>query len=146
MLETLSPLSVGHLVPTKCWTLPTDVIPFVWCGCDAARGRRCGIVLPLYGAIHVATAGGSHIFSVLPRRGELRTQKLKPHLVRTQSLNVLPLKPGVDQYIPIHLLPGNSSWLISTLLVHSLAFFPKPLLISPVLAVANTWFLCRPAE
>ena len=37
-----------------------------------------------------------------PRSGELRTQKLKSHLVRTQSLNVLPLKPGVGQYIAIH--------------------------------------------
>ena len=35
------------------------------------------------------------------RIGELRTQKLKSHLVRTQSLNVLPLKPGVGQYIAI---------------------------------------------
>ena len=33
-----------------------------------------------------------------PRSGELRTQKLKSHLVRTQSLNVLPLKPGVSVY------------------------------------------------
>ena len=24
--------------------------------------------------------------------------------------------------------------------------FPKPLPISPVLAIANTWFLCRPIE
>ena len=37
-----------------------------------------------------------------PRSGELRTQKLKSHLLRTQSLNVLPLKPGVGQYIAIH--------------------------------------------
>ena len=37
-----------------------------------------------------------------PRSGELRTQKLKSHLVRTQSLNVLPLKPGVGQCIAIH--------------------------------------------
>ena len=37
-----------------------------------------------------------------PRSGELRTQKLKSHLVRTQSLYVLPLKPGVGQYIAIH--------------------------------------------
>ena len=36
------------------------------------------------------------------RSGELRMQKLKSHLVRTQSLNVLPLKPGVGQYIAIH--------------------------------------------
>ena len=33
-----------------------------------------------------------------PRSGELRTRKLKSHLVRTQSLNVLPLKPGGGQY------------------------------------------------
>ena len=33
---------------------------------------------------------------------ELRTQKLKSHLVRTQSLNVLPLKSGVGQNIAIH--------------------------------------------
>ena len=37
-----------------------------------------------------------------PRSGELWTQKLKSHLVRIQSLNVLPLKPGVSQYIAIH--------------------------------------------
>ena len=36
------------------------------------------------------------------RSGELRTQKLMSHLVRTQSLNVLPLKPGAGQYIAIH--------------------------------------------
>ena len=28
-----------------------------------------------------------------PRSGELRTQNLKSHLVRTQSFNVLPFKP-----------------------------------------------------
>ena len=33
---------------------------------------------------------------------ELRTQELKSYLVRTQTLNVLPLKPGVVQYIAIH--------------------------------------------
>ena len=36
------------------------------------------------------------------RSGELRKQKLKLHLVRTQSLNVLPLKPGIGRYIAIH--------------------------------------------
>ena len=40
--------------------------------------------------------------SIFFRSGELRTQKLKSHLVRAQSLNVLPLKPGVSQYIAIH--------------------------------------------
>ena len=37
-----------------------------------------------------------------PRSGELRTQELKSHLVRTQSSNVVPLKPGVGQYTAIH--------------------------------------------
>ena len=37
-----------------------------------------------------------------PCSGELRAQKLKSNLVRTQSWNVLPLKPGVGQYIAIH--------------------------------------------
>ena len=41
-------------------------------------------------------------YLTLSRSGEMRTQKLKSHLVRTQSLNVLPLKPGVGQYIAIH--------------------------------------------
>ena len=36
------------------------------------------------------------------RSGELRTQKLKSHLVRTQNWKVLPLKPGVGQHIAIH--------------------------------------------
>ena len=84
-----------------------------------------------------------------PRSGELRTQKLKSHLVRTQSLNVLPLKPGGGQYIAIHATltaRDFSSLLISALPVHSPAFFPKPLPIFSVLAVANTLFLCRPTE
>ena len=38
-------------------------------------------------------------FDLEPRSGELWTQKLKSHLMRTQSLKVLPLKPGVGQYI-----------------------------------------------
>ena len=44
-------------------------------------------------------------FLVHSRGGELRFQELKSHLVRTQSLNVLPLKPGVGQYIAIHATP-----------------------------------------
>ena len=37
-----------------------------------------------------------------PRSGEIRTQKLKSHLVRTQSLIVLPLKSGVGQCMATH--------------------------------------------
>ena len=80
--------------------------------------------------------------------GELRTQKLKSHVMWTRSLNVLPLKPGVGQYIAIYatLIARDFFLAYSTLPVHWPAFFPKPLLIFPVSAVANTWFLCRPAE
>ena len=44
------------------------------------------------------------VFAALikPRNGELRTQKIKSYLVRTQDVNVLPLKPGVGQYIAVH--------------------------------------------
>ena len=38
----------------------------------------------------------------MPCSGELRTQKLKSHLLRTQSLKVLPVKPGVGQHVAIH--------------------------------------------
>ena len=38
----------------------------------------------------------------MPRSGELPSQKLKSHLMRTQSLKVLLLKPGVGQYIAMH--------------------------------------------
>ena len=60
-----------------------------------------------------------------PRSGELRTQKLKSHLVRTQSLNVLSFKPGVGQYIAIRTtLTVRDFFLISPSSVHSSAFFP----------------------
>ena len=66
-------------------------------------------------------------------------QKLVSHQVRTQSLNVLPLKPGVGQYIAIHAtLTAKDFFLISTLPVHSLAFFSKPSPNFFLLAVANT--------
>ena len=45
-------------------------------------------------------------------------------------MKVVSLKPGVGQYIAIHtsLLPAISPLLISTLPIHSPAFFPEPLL------------------
>ena len=82
------------------------------------------------------------------RSGELRTQKLKSHLVRTQSLNVLPLKPGIGQYIAIHATLTARDFFFAYFYPSGpfTCIFPKPLPISPVLAVVNTWFLCRPAE
>ena len=87
-------------------------------------------------------------FSLHPRSGELRTQKLKSHLVRTQSLNVLPLKPGVGQNIAIQATLTARDFFLAYFYPSGpfTCIFPKPLPIFPVLAVANTWFLCRPAE
>ena len=83
-----------------------------------------------------------------PRGGELRTQKLKFHLVRTQSLNVLPIKPGVGQYIAIHATLPVRNFFLAYFYTSGpfTCILSKPLPIFPVLAVANIWFLCRPAE
>ena len=90
------------------------------------------------------------MFSFRPLSGELRTQKLKSHLVRTQSLNVLPWKPGVGQYIAIHATLTAMDLFLFCLFLHfqsiHLHFFRNLFRFFPVLAVANTWFLCRPAE
>ena len=96
------------------------------------------------------------ILSRKPRSGELQTQKLKSHLVRTQSLNVLPLKPGVGQYIVIHAPLTARDFLLAY-------FYPSSPFTSifsktspdffPVLAVANTGScvgpqnkICHPAR
>ena len=69
-----------------------------------------------------------------PRSGELRTQKLKCRPVRTQSLKVRPLKHRVGQYIAMHAtLTAMDFFLISTLPVHSPAFFSK---------TSREFFLC----
>ena len=53
--------------------------------------------------------------------------EVKSHLVRTQSLNVLPFKPGVGQYIAIHAALTARDFFLAYfyLLVHSPAFFPN---------------------
>ena len=52
---------------------------------------------------------------------------------------------GVGQYISIHAtLTARNFFLISTLPVHVLAFFAKPLPIFPVLAVAHAGFCVGP--
>ena len=44
-----------------------------------------------------------YIFLLTPSRfGELRTQKLNSHLLRTQRLKVLPSNPGAGQYMAVH--------------------------------------------
>ena len=77
----------------------------------------------------------------LSRSGELRSQKLKSRLLKTQSLKVLPLQPGVGQYIAIHAtLTARDSFLAN---VYPSGPFtcisskPSPDFF-PLLAVANT--------
>ena len=69
------------------------------------------------------------IVSEISRSGELRTQKLKSHLMRTQSLKVLPLKPGVGQHIAMHAtLTARDFFLANFYPSGSFAcIFPKPL-------------------
>ena len=69
-------------------------------------------------------------WSSSPCSGELRTQKLKSHLVRTQSLNVLPLKPGVGLYLAIHATLTARDITFAYFYPSgpfTCAFFPKPL-------------------
>ena len=81
-----------------------------------------------------------------PRSWELRTQKLKSHMVRTRSLNVPPLKPGVGQYIAIHSTLTARDFFLSYFYPHSPAFFAKPLPIFSCVGCGYHRFLCRPAE
>ena len=86
-------------------------------------------------------------FTWWPRSGELRTQKLKSHLVRTQSLNVLPFKPGVGQYIAIHATLTARNFFLAYFYPSSpftCIFFQNLSRFFLVLALANTGFCVGP--
>ena len=78
--------------------------------------------------------------STKSRSGELQTQKLKSHLLRTQSLKFLPLKSGVGQYIDIHATLTARCFFLANFYPSGpfTCISPKPLPIFPVLAVAYT--------
>ena len=66
----------------------------------------------------------------MPCSGEMRTQKLRSHLLKTPSSNVLPLKPGAGQYIAMHATPTARDFFLansspSGSLIH-LRFFQTP--------------------
>ena len=67
------------------------------------NGTHCGQKHQLYRGTRHNVREILQTLSKQPRSGELRTQKLESHLVRTQNLKVLPLKPGVGQYIHIYI-------------------------------------------
>ena len=79
--------------------------------------------------------------STRPRSEEPRTQNLKSHLMKTQSLKILPLKPGVGQCIAMHATLTAKDFFLANF-YHSGPFTcispstsPK---FFPVLAAANT--------
>ncbi len=73
------------------------------------------------------------------RSGELRMQKLKSHLVRTQSLNVLPFTPGVGQYIAIHATLTARDFFLAY-------FYPSCPFTCIFSKTSPDFFLCWPAE
>ena len=83
------------------------------------------------------------VIPMLSHSGELRTQKLKSHLVRTQSLNVLPLKFGVGQYIAVYAMLTARDFFLAYLYLSgpftcTFFFFQNLSRFFPVLAVANS--------
>ena len=95
----------------------------------------------LHRKVYLYTFPHGKFTSIVPRSGELRTQKLKFHLLRTQSLKVLSLKPGVGQYIAIHATLTARDFFLCQFLpfrfIH-LHFFQNLSRVFPVLAAANT--------
>ena len=88
-----------------------------------------------------STAFSFQSLSRVFRSGELQTQKLKSHLMRTQSLNILPLKPGVGQYIAIHATLTARNFFLANFYPSgplTCIFFQNLSRFFPVLAVANT--------
>ena len=66
----------------------------------------------------------------MPGNGVLQMQKLKIHLLRTQSSMDFPFKPGADLYIAMHATPTAKDFFLVNFypVVHSLERFLKPLL------------------
>ena len=64
------------------------------------------------------------------------------------ELKILPLKPGVCQYTAIHATLTAKDVFLAYFYISGpfTCIFSKLLPIFPVLVVAHTWFLCRPAE
>ena len=69
-------------------------------------------------------------------------QKLKSHLVRAQSLNVLPSQPGVGQHIALHAMLTAKDFFLAYFYPSSpftcIIFYQNLPLFFPILAVAST--------
>ena len=126
----------GSTKAGMCGLLPLPML----CGLSLLPRRRHEQYYPSHSGFHPPYSPLICICP-FPRSRELRTQKLKSHLMITQNLEVLPLKPGECQYIAMHAtLTARDFFLVN--------FYPSgPFTcifsqnlsrVFPVLAVANT--------
>ena len=94
--------SVCRAVPRWWVWLAAPVAPFPTCDDQDHRVKGDNCYCVHCSPPSVSETNMQILFiSMEPRSGELRTQKLNSHLLRTQSLKVLPIKPGGSQYIAI---------------------------------------------
>ena len=130
-----------------CDTSPTTVEHFVQ-DCHNDQNPRADTWLADTTVRETFYSSKETLYSVLvrhtvdrPRSGELQTQKLKSNLVRTQSLNVLLLKPGVGQFIAMHGTLTARDFFLAYLYPSGpfiCICFQNISRVFPVLAVANT--------
>ena len=104
--------SVILLLTVFCWDWQLNGRSFSCCG-RQHRYVKCPLGVCKRMLCSIITVRKSRVLWEFPRSGELRTQKFKSRMVRTQSLNVLPLKPGVGQYISRHATPTARDFLLA---------------------------------
>ena len=97
------------------------------------------IVSSLFKALWVRVLLTWTVSARFHRSWELRTQKWKSHLVSTQSLNVLPFKPWVGQYIAIHATLTAREFFLPY-------FYPSSPFTCIFSKTSPNFFLCWPAE
>ena len=78
-------------------------------------------------------------FKLAQQWGAADAEIKRSHLMRTQSLKILPLKPGVGQYIAVHATLTARDFFLAYFYPSGpfTCIFPTPLSIFPVLAVAR---------
>ena len=108
---------------------------------------EAGAHLPSSPPLFLGNRHSSDCVTAISRNGELRTRKLKTHLLRTQSLKVFPLKPGVGPYIAIHATLTARDFFLANFYLSGpfTCIFPKPLPIFSCVGCGYHQFLCRPA-
>ena len=109
--SSLGPLAGPVSAPLLLWHRAVSVST----GCAIAIVSFCRGCWTFLAVQHRLPFWVSHLHVFQCPQWELRTQKLKSHLVRTQNINVLPLKPGVGQYIAMHAMLTAGDFFLSYL-------------------------------